>query len=187
MKNILLAFVFFGVTFNLIAQEVSVEKSVFGIQTGLLGVWINNEARISNQFSLRSEIGLDSGIFAGQAYNKTGFIMVPVLTAEPRWYYNLEKRNSKSKNVKNNSGNFLTLRTSYSPDWFAISNYDVETYRNQVSIIPKWGIRRNYGKHLNFETGIGIGEVFYFGKNKEYFDKNSETLLDLHLRIGYTF
>lgn len=187
MKNILLAFVFFGVTFNLIAQEVSVEKSVFGIQTGLLGVWINNEARISNQFSLRSEIGLDSGIFAGQAYNKTGFIMVPVLTAEPRWYYNLEKRNFKSKNVKNNSGNFLTLRTSYSPDWFAISNYDVETYRNQVSIIPKWGIRRNYGKHLNFETGIGIGEVFYFGKNKEYFDKNSETLLDLHLRIGYTF
>lgn len=187
MKNKLVALVFFGVTFNLSAQKVSVEKSIFGIQTNLLGVWVNNEARLSNQFSLRSEIGLDSEIFAGQAYEKIGFVMFPVLTLEPRWYYNLEKQNSKGKNIKNNSGNFLTLRTSYSSDWFAISNYDIETYRNQLSIIPKWGIRRNYGKHLNFETGIGIGEVFFLGKNKDYYDKNTEITVDLHLRIGYTF
>jgi hypothetical protein len=187
MKNKLLAIVLFGLTLNINAQEVSVEKSIFGIQTGLLGVWVNNEARLSKQIALRSEIGLDSGIFGGQAYEKTGFVMVPVLTLEPRWYYNLGNRNSKGKNIKNNSGNFLTLRTSYSPDWFAISNYNIETYRNQLSLIPKWGIRRNYGKHLNFETGIGIGEVFFFGKNKEYFAKNSDVTVDLHLRIGYTF
>ncbi len=44
--------------------------------------------------------------------------MTPVITAEPRWYYNLNKRVSKSKNIEGNSGNFISLKTSYHPDWF---------------------------------------------------------------------
>jgi len=33
--------------------------------------------------------------------------MTPVLTLEPRWYYNLNQRYAQSKNIKNNNGNFF--------------------------------------------------------------------------------
>ena len=168
-------------------QEISVEKSIYGIQTGFLGVWVHNESRLTNEISLRSEIGFDSGIFGGSFYDKTGFLMTPVITLEPKWYYNLEKRNSKSKNIKNNSGNFIGLKTSYNPDWFVISNYDNIRVVNQISIIPKWGIRRNIGNHFNFEAGIGLGYRYIFAKSAGYLTNESEATLDLHLRIGYTF
>ncbi|MFD2909690.1 hypothetical protein ACFSX9_13210 [Flavobacterium ardleyense] len=164
---------------------MSVEKSIFGIQTGLLGIWIHNEYGLSNQIVLRSELGLDSGFFASS--DEFTFLMTPVLTLESRWYYNLEKRNAKNKNIKNNSGNFLALKTSYNPDLFTISNAENVRVINQISIIPKWAIKRTYFDHLTFETGVGIGQVFYLGKSSQYLAKKSETVLDLHLRIGYTF
>jgi hypothetical protein len=39
-------------------QDASVEKSIFGTQIGWLGVWVYNEAKLSTDFALRSEIGL---------------------------------------------------------------------------------------------------------------------------------
>lgn len=167
-------------------QEASVEKSTNGIQTGLLGVWIHNETRLSNEISLRSEIGFDSGIFGGSFYDKTGFIMTPVITVGPRWYYNLEKRISKSKNIEQNSGNFISMKISYNPDWFVLSNYDNLQIVNQVSIIPKWGIRRIIGKHFSFETGFGIGYRYIFAKSAGYLENESEVAVDLHLSIGFS-
>jgi hypothetical protein len=36
-----------------------VEKTFFSIQTGLAGIWINNETKLSNSIALRSEIELN--------------------------------------------------------------------------------------------------------------------------------
>lgn len=187
MKKILIVSILCGLTILTKGQETSVEKSTLGIQTGLLGVWIHNETRLTNEISLRSEAGFDSGIFGGSFYDKTGFIMTPVITIEPRWYYNLEKRISKSKNIKNNSGNFIGMKISYNPDWFVISNYDHFKVVNQVSIIPKWGIRRVYGKHFSFEAGIGLGYRYIFAKSAGYLENENEVAVDLHLRMGYSF
>jgi len=160
------------------SQNVSVEKSVFGIQTGFLGIWGHNESRLSNKIALRSEVGLDAGILFTDFYGSSGFLLAPVLTLEPRFYYNLNKRNSKSKDIKNNSGNFISLKTSYHPDWFVISDI-AEHITSDISFIPTWGIRRNIGTHFNYETGVGIGLRF--------FSNVSEAVGNLHLRIGYVF
>ncbi|AOW08433.1 hypothetical protein [Flavobacterium gilvum] len=187
MKNFLLAIALCGLTITVKSQNASVEKSTFGIQTGLLGLWVHNETKLTNQIALRSELGLDSGIWGGDFYDKTGFSMTPVITAEPRWYYNLNKRENKSKRVDGNSGNFISLKTSYHPDWFVISNYDNVNIISDISIIPTWGIRRNIGKHFNYETGIGIGYQYIFAKQAGYLENESNTILNLHLRIGYRF
>lgn len=167
------------------AQNVSVEKSVFGIQTGLLGIWAHNESRLSNTIALRSELGFDGAIWDGSIYDETGFSLSPVLTLEPRFYYNLNKRNSKSKAITNNSGNFISLQTSFHPDWFVISNYEYGTIYNIISIIPTWGIRRNMGPHFNFEAGTGIGYRYVFEKAGWY--GYGEVATNVHLRIGYVF
>jgi len=186
-KNLLTLMAFVCLTSTVKSQDISVEKSIFGIQTGFLGVWMHNESKLSNQIALRSELGFDSGIWGGDFYDKTGFVLTPVITIEPRWYYNLNKRENKTKRIDKNSGNFISLKTSFHPDWFAISNYKNIKIISDVSIIPTWGIRRNIGKNFNYEAGIGLGYRYIFAKQAGYAENKSEAALNLHLRIGYTF
>jgi len=177
----------FLITFFTNAQNASVEKSTYGIQTGLLGIWAHREVKLTNQIALRQEIGMDAGFWGGSFYPKNGYLMTPVITLEPRWYYNLNKRISKSRNIRGNSGNFLSFKTSYNPNWFVISNYDNIQIADQISIIPTWGIKRNIGNHFTYETGIGIGYRYIFAKSAGYLENQSETALNLHLRLGYRF
>lgn len=187
MRKILIVLILCGIVITSKGQDYSLEKSTYGIQTGILGVWVHGEHKLTKSVSLRSEIGFDSGLFGGSFYDKTGFFFTPNLSMEPRWYYNLGRRIAKSKNISNNSGNFIGLKFTYNPDWFMISNYDNLKIINQISIIPKWGIRRVYWNHFSFETGIGIGYRYIFAKSAGYLENVSETAIDLHLRIGYTF
>ncbi len=184
-------FVLFLITISLHcnAQDVSVEKSIFGIQTGLIGVWVNNESRLSKQFTLRNEIGLELGavMLGTNTNNKTVSVIAPVISTEPRWYYNLGKRFAKGKNIRNNSGNLFSFKVNYIPDWFLITNEKNINVVNQLYLIPEWGIRRVYGKHFTFETGFGVGPVLYFGKNSESVINKEHVFVDLHLRVGYTF
>jgi len=168
------------------SQKVSVEKSVFGIQTGLLGIWGHNEFKMSNKLAFRSEIGLDVGFWGGSFYEDNGFIMAPLLSIEPRWYYNISKRAAKEKRIDGNSANFLSLRIAYHPDWFVISNQDVNMV-SDISIVPTWGLRRNIGQHFNFETGAGIGYAYYFAKAAGYVENEGEVVLTILLKIGYKF
>ncbi|MCF6213517.1 MAG: hypothetical protein L3J45_05780 [Flavobacteriaceae bacterium] len=180
-KTILLSIILMASYFNVQSQnKISVEKSIYGIQTGTLGFWFYNEAKLTNTIALRSEIGLDGGFIAGSS---VGFIYVlaPTITAEPRFYYNLKKRSKKGKSILKNSANFLALEFFYVPDLFVISNTR-GSVTNSLSIIPKWGIKRTIGKHFTYELGLGIG--YYIDLDDSRFN---DTAADLHLRIGYTF
>lgn len=187
MNKIILLLLICGMSLTANSQDASVEKSIFGIQTGFLGVWGHNESKLTNQIALRSELGFDTGIWGGSFYDKTGFLLAPVITLEPRWYYNLNKRERKSRRIDGNSGNFLSLKTSYHPDWFVISNYEDIRIVSDISIVPTWGIRRNIGNHFNYETGIGVGYAYFFAKDAGYLENTGEVAVNLHLRIGYRF
>lgn len=191
MRNIL-TILFSGIFFVANAQESneikpSVEKSIFGIQTGYLGIWAHKESRLTNTMTLRSEVGFDSGFWDGSFFQKTGFLLTPAWTIEPRFYYDLEKRNLKSKNTDRNSGNFLALKANYQPGWFVISNYNNVKVISNISIVPTWGIRRQIGKHFNYEAGAGLRYTYIFSKKAGYFKNRSDVALSGHLRIGYTF
>jgi len=186
LKIIMIAAIFL-IASNLTAQKTSVEKSIWGIQTGFLGIWAHNEYRLSNKIALRSEIGFDGGYrfsdFSGYNY----YVLAPVITAEPRWYYNLEKRNKKGKSIAKNSGNFVGIKISFHPNWFAISNEDNIKVTPQILFVPKWAIKRTIGNHFTYEAGIGIGYQYIFYKNEGYLENEGSVAADLHLRIGYTF
>lgn len=194
MRTSLMALCLFLTVFSVSAQntvqKASVEKSIFGVQTGFLGIWLHNESKLTNSLALRSEIGFDSGIYGGSVMfgDETNFFLTPVITIEPRWYYNLEKRLDKEKSIDKNSGNFIGLKISFNPDLFVISNQEGIQVPNQIFIIPKWAMKRTLGEHFTYELGIGIGyhHVFYEIPNYHPDDEN-EAALDLHLRIGYTF
>ena len=165
--------------------EASVEKSIFGIQTGFLGIWAHNETKLANSIALRSELGFDAAIFAGSS-DATDFALFPTITIEPRYYYSLKKRFEKGKNTTNNSANFITMRISYQSDAFSISSVDEDIrILNNISFIPKWAIKRTIGKHFTYETGIGLG-LLYYTQPLAFNDRRTEAILDLHLRVGFT-
>lgn len=60
-----------------ISQNVSVEKSTFGVQTGFLGIWVHNKSRLSNTIALRAELGLISLIFGNNIYDTTVLVSIP--------------------------------------------------------------------------------------------------------------
>jgi len=163
------------------AQNASVENKLFGLQTGLFGIWGHYEKKVQNKVSLRSEIGFDNG-FWQNSNRRIGFFLVPALIAEPRFYYNLDKRIEKFKNISSNSANCLSLFLRYHPDWFVISNKPTGSVIPDFSIIPTWGLRRSIGQRFNFETSLGIGYRFYFDSG------NSKELdMNLTVRIEYNF
>ncbi|WP_010182128.1 hypothetical protein [Aquimarina agarilytica] len=184
MKKIIATLVFISVSFMAKSQNVkstsSVEKSLFGIQVGVLSIYALHEAKLSHSTTLRTELGLEPGV----VNDNDKLFFTPVINIEPRWYYNLDKRQKKSKRIDNNSGNFCSLKTKYHPDWFTISDQKNINFSNSLSLIPTWGIRRNLGKHFNYETAIGAGYIHYFDKNNT--DDNG-LIINLHLRIGYSF
>ncbi len=119
------------------SQNSNVEKSIFGIQTGFAGVWIHNELKLSNQIVLRTELGLDA-YENDDFYPDTGFLFSTILTLEPRWYYNLNKRVSQSKSIDGNSGNFFSLKSSLRLEDLLIEFGDDENVEmvNNLSIVP---------------------------------------------------
>ncbi len=187
MKYFVFTLTFCGLTFIAKSQNTSVEKSTSGVQIGILGGWFYNEAKISNKITLRSELGLDAGIFGIMHRYEVGYILIPDITLEPRYYYNLNKRVTKSKSIAGNSGNFVSLRTSYFPDWFVITKNEGLSPYHHIAIIPTWGIKRNVGNHFTYETSIGIGYRYYFTKNVGFMENESDRTQNLHLRIGYRF
>lgn len=91
--------------------------------------------------------------------------------------------------MHNNGGNFVALTTSYHPDWFVITGVEGGMFvPHQLAIVPKWGIKRNFGKSdFNYEVGVGLGYNLTFLKHYGFRENDGDVFLDLHLRIGYTF
>lgn len=178
------------------ASQISVEKSIYGFQTGFLGAWLYNESRLSNEFALRSQVGFDFRIegvgrfeFAGPNDDIYGILH---LSLEPRWYYNLEKRFNKGKSIDRNSGNFLSFYILGNFDDVSFTSNDRLRSIDQISFIPKWGIRRSLGKHFNYEAGIGFGYVRYINgtalnNQGGIFASGTKGnfTADIHLRIGF--
>lgn len=185
MKKNLMILTLCVLSFIAKCQNASVEKSTFGLQTGVLGIWAYNEAKLSNAIALRTEVGFDFGVWESTYYDDSPFILTPVIVIEPRFYYNLQKRLNDSKRIDGNSGNFIALKMGYHPDWFVLFNSNDAPVVIDYSIIPTWGIRRNLGKYFNYEAGIGAGYSYTFAERAGYLKDESGLELNMHLRIGY--
>jgi hypothetical protein len=155
MKRTLLILTLCGLALIAKSQNASVEKSIFGVQTGVLGIWAYNEVKLSNAFALRTEFGFDFGIWETTFYDDSPSLLTPVIVVEPRFYHNLKKRSEQSKRIDGNSGNFIALKMGYHPDWFVLFNPNDAPTISDFSIIPTYGIIRNLGEHFNYEAGLG--------------------------------
>ena len=195
MKNfIVLGFVL--VSFIAKAQEtekVSVEKNLYGAQLGLLSTSFYYETQLQRKISLRTEIGLVLA-FSTNDYSDPAIedesttLIVPYLTLEPRWYYSLDRRKKLGKKTYNNSSNYVSLATSYISAKTPIINSGDFDVVSAITIIPKYGIRRAFAKHFNYEFSAGVGYHYnIFSSSNGCNCDHNNTTIDVQARIGYDF
>ena len=190
MKRAILLFLGVFMTSSLSFAQIgaTVEKSIFGVQTGVFGLWVQHDLQLSNQIALRSEIGLDALIWGyANSIQPFWWSFQPVFTLEPRWYHNIAKRSSKGKRTHNNSANFKGFRVSYRPDLFVLSNIEGARIIPDLFIAPTYGIRRSFLNNFNFETVLAIGWLTTYLNDFNGSDNRSELEAQLSLRLGYTF
>jgi hypothetical protein len=179
MKKTILSILFCLVYFISFSQKkssekVSVEKSILSIQTGYFGTWINHELKLHKKIALRTEIGTEYRLKFAIKQSFDSLKNQVSIFLEPKYYFNLTKRESKNKNIKNNAGNYISLRTNLN----ILNNLENgEIYFHTLT--PTYGIRRNLTSHFNLELSFGYGISY------------SNSLITLEAmpscRVGYVF
>lgn len=175
------------------AEKISVEESLYGAQLGIVSTSFYYETKLDRKISLRTEIGLEL-VSSTRDYkdpeikDETATLISPYLTLEPRWYYSLDRRKKLGKKTYNNSSNYVSLETSYvSNKTPLIHNGDFDVV-SAITIIPKFGMRRAFAKHFNYEFSGGVGYQYnVFSKNDGCNCNHNNTTVDLQARIGYDF
>ncbi len=145
-------------------EETSLKKDIISADIGLLTVGINYERHLGGLFTLKSRLGLGFGFNFGQDFINGGtyhdYFFTPIVIAEPRYYYNFNRRVEKGKKTSYNASNYVALTASYFFKPFVISNDSYGEYQGGASLIPKWGIKRTIGRRWNFEFALGVGLAF---------------------------
>lgn len=191
MKNFtFLAFILISF-FAKAQEEVSVEDNLNSIQAGIFSLSYHNETRLDRKITLRSEIGLMTGtsiIEYSDGYRERSFLVLPFVNIEPRWYYNLDRRNRLGKDTRNNSANYFSLFTSFASTRTALyKSKDFDT-APILDIIPEYGFRRSIGKNFYNEISAGIGYRHNFLKeNYMYKISENEVAFNLQFKVGYFF
>ena len=133
-------------------EKVSVEKSILSIQTGYFGTWINYELKLHNQFALRTELGSEYRLKFAIKQSFDSLKNQVSIFLEPKYYFNLTKREKKDKSIENNAGNYISLRANIS----LLNNLENgEIYFHNLT--PTYGLRRNITSHINLELSFGCG------------------------------
>jgi hypothetical protein len=172
--NSILFILFSVASLNAQKEIKSVEKSILSIQTGYFGTWINHELKLHKKFALRSEFGTEYRLKFAIKQSFDSLKNQVSIFLEPKYYFNLKKRESKNKNIKNNAGNYISLRTNFN----ILNNLENgEIYFHTLT--PTFGIRRNITSHFNLEFSCGYG--------LSYLNNMLISEAMSSMRVGYVF
>lgn len=181
MKKRIITIVFVIASNLIFAQNTETLVDRFSIKAGIIGVSTAYEKVFNDHFTINSEISYQGGFFWGTRYEDDfNYIFTTVLSVEPRYYYNVEKRLNKGKTLNNNAANFISANVYYVPDWLTSSNHENVDVVKTFGIIPKYGLNRNISKNINFEFAFGIG--YAWGE-----DNYNDIALALDLRLSFDF
>ncbi len=160
-------------------DEASTTKSVTNIS--ILSPAITHEIAVSPRQTilLGAELGVISKFNISNGIENSFTTLTPQIKADFRHYYNFEKRLAKGKNINNNSGNYLALRTMYIFDPI-VNKENFLNYNNGLALGGVWGIQRVYKSGIYL--GLSIGGGFIFGDEK--FDTTGMGDFHLGFNIG---
>jgi len=183
---------------SLFAQEKATD--LFNANISFIGIGIQYEKALNDNFTAVGTLDYTGGFkYSYSDYYGSDFeyILTTNLALEGRYYYNFNRRIEKGRNTKNNSGNYVALKGTYTPDWLTTSNSDNLGVNPQGSITINYGLKRSFAQNFFYEFYTGLGFSLYQDdkvsfdyelQNYKYYKKTEMGVaLDLGFRVGYNF
>lgn len=120
------------------------------------------EKGISDEFTVCLDANLSLGF--GVKNNGISLLASPLLRGQYRYFYNLQKRFDKGKDISGNSGSFLALHSSY---YFSpLKNEEFISSLDGFTLGSVWGFEKTYKGNLNIVLNTGIG--YNLSNNQTY-------------------
>ncbi|MGB6153425.1 MAG: hypothetical protein WBG48_15705 [Pricia sp.] len=172
MKNSLLYVLFVSAFFSVNAQSgKNVEKGLFKVNALIPGV--SYELGVGTNTSFNFDVGILLALEGGTNV-KTEFGLFPTLGADFRYYYNMDRRIGKGKNILGNSGNYLGVANQFYPGNAFVGNLDfTSSYFYNTAVV--YGIQRMRPK--GFYWGVSFGPGLFV----DDFDVNGGLFVDAKL------
>ena len=157
------------ITSTLIAQKANnepvnegnslLEKTQWSLN--VLPLNLAYEHRIGDKSTIYAQAGIDLSRYQAVEDSAVAFLprrtpaLAPKLNVQYRYYYNLEKRQAKTKSIASNSGNFIGAEvTPLLPPIWVIEKKDIIKEQGVV-LGAIWGIQRVKKDFLVFNFRIG--------------------------------
>lgn len=164
MKNII-TFLLIIVTVNIYGQSTISTNRVY--IPWIVGIGYGHESSISEKFTLNYQFEVNMSMGAGDweiedsDWGKDHLVIQPSFYFEPRYYYNIYKRFSKGKNVKNNAADYISINSSIDfPIGASIWGSSSINPEFGIRIAPTWGLRRNFYNNLDLDMSFYGGVKF---------------------------
>jgi len=159
MKAALLIIAFHVMALPANAQTRTVSNHSVTIHT--LGATYNYEQPLSEKMTIITYAGLTttSLFWSRSGWSESSGFHYSLnlgLGLESRFYYNMEKRNSKGKNTNYNAANYFAVDCRYLFKSIASQN---TASVSGILISPSWGIRRVYNGRWLLEISPGINFI----------------------------
>lgn len=118
------------------------------------------ERRINEEFTFQTGIdfSLDSYFEDYDETDNYALIVNPTIHFEPRYYYNMERRYKRGRNVNFNAASYLGIYAEYTFNPLVDEYHDYHPTLDRFKIGPAWGLQRNLGRrgYLNFNLAYGL-------------------------------
>ena len=148
-------------TFSVQGQKVELSDNQFNINIAPLTASYERKIDENKSFTLSGGIAYGARFESSSDGGAEGtFIAVPFMDGSFRNYY--KRKRIKKDNLRNNSGNYFGLYTSYSFDALgepsSLNELTAHLENSKVFTIgPVWGFQRNYASGIHFGLSIGPG------------------------------
>lgn len=162
---------FTAIGFAQAQSNFNVEKSQLQLGLPLPGVLYELGTSKNTTLSFEALAGFE---LRGCSGCDTDFGIYPIVRGQYRYYYNMERRLRKQKNISGNSGNYVAALVGYQHGSPLIGNLNTV---NTLGIGPVYGLQRTYRKGFFYRLEGGVA---YF---QDDFDEGVG--LVLAARIGW--
>ena len=171
MENALSFILLLSITSAMAQLDNNVEDHQLQLSLPMPGILYEKGIAKNATLSMEAIAGLN---LRGCTGCETQFGVYPIIRGQYRYYYNMDRRLEKGKNITGNSGNYLGGLLLYQDGNALIGNWDTNSV---IAVGPVYGLQRTYkrGFFYRLETGVA-----YF----EYNFDNGVTLI-LAARVGW--
>lgn len=135
----------------------SLQKSI--VTLSLVSPGLTFETAINNNQSLyfSSLMGIGYRYESINGRSQSDFIVSPVVLANFRSYFNLDKRSRAGKSTHYNSGNYIGFMVAHQFEPIKKSDNIFFTNESVTTLGPIWGIQRN--NTFSFGLNLGVGAL----------------------------